>query len=204
MSTAYVATDSLPSFAEVVKNVEDGAPEGMEQLYRVFRMLSGSLRRQWGYQDYEDRMHDAFLVVVEAIRQGKLREPGALPSYILGIARLSLCSNIGVRARHERLYGTLRHWITSRQGKATPEEVLEEKERFQIMRELLGTLSDKERQILTRFYLHEQSKDQICREMNLTDTQFRLAKSRAKQRLGRMGSQHLHHVEEVETQAAAA
>ena len=54
------------------------------------------------------------------------------------------------------------------------------------MRDLLGSLNDKERQILTRFYLHEQSKEQICREMDLTDTQFRLAKSRAKQRLGRM------------------
>ena len=57
------------------------------------------------------------------------------------------------------------------------------------MRDLLSTLSRREREILTRFYLHEQSKDQICEEMALTDTQFRLAKSRAKQRLSRMGQQ---------------
>jgi RNA polymerase sigma-70 factor (ECF subfamily) len=203
MSTASVVHDSLPSFAEVVKNVQEENPEGLDQLYRVLRMLSGPLRRQWGYQDYEDRMHDTFLVVVEAIRQGKLREPGALPSYILGIARLSLCSNIGVRVRHERLYGTLRHWIVTRQGKTTPEEALAEKERVQIMRNLLYSLSDKERQILTRFYLHEHTKEQICRDMNLTDTQFRLAKSRAKQRLGRIGYQHLNHAEATPTAAAA-
>lgn len=191
MPTATVAAESLPSFADIVKRVYEDCPEGMEQLYRVVRMLAGSLRRQWGYQDYEDRMHDAFLVVVQAIRDGKLREPAALPSYILGIARLTLCSKIGVRARHERLNGSLRHWITSRQGRVTPEQALAEKERMQIMRDLLGSLNDKERQILTRFYLHEQSKEQICREMDLTDTQFRLAKSRAKQRLGRMGCLHL-------------
>lgn len=195
MPTATVAADSLPPFAEVVNNVYQGSPDGLEQLYRVLRMLAGSLRRQWGCQDYEDRMHDAFLVVVQAIREGKLREPAALPSYILGIARLTLCSKIGVRARHERLYGSLRHWIVSRSGKMTPEDQLAEKERLQIMRSLLESLNEKERQILTRFYLHEQSKEQICREMDLTETQFRLAKSRAKQRLGRIGSQHLHREE---------
>lgn len=195
MPIANIAADSLPSFAEVVKNVYEGAPEGLEQLYRVFRMLAGTLRRQWGYQDYEDWMHDAFLVVVQAIRDGKLREPAALPSYILGIARLTLCSNIGIRARHERLYGSLRHWIVSRNGKMTPEDQLEEKERLEIMRNLLASLNEKERQILTRFYLHEQSKEQICREMDLTETQFRLAKSRAKQRLGRIGLQQWHREE---------
>ena len=203
MSTANVTPESLPSFAEVVNNVQQGAPEGLDQLYRVFRVLSGSLRRQWGYQDFEDRMHDTFLVVVEAIRQGKLREPGALPSYIHGIARLSLCSNIGVRVRHERLYGSLRHWTSSRAGKATPEDILSQKERAGIMRDLLDTLSEKERQILIRFYLHEQSKEQICADLSLTDTQFRLAKSRAKQRLSRVGQEHMNRAAEEFVAAAA-
>lgn len=192
MSTAYVVAENLPTFAEVVENVQKGTPEGLEQLYRVFRMLSGSLRRQIGYQDFEDRMHDIFLVVVESIRDGKLREPGALPSYIHGIARLSLCSTIGVRVRHERLSGSLRYWVSTRSGKMTPEEALSEKERTEIMRNLLASLSAKEREILTRFYLYEQTKEQICEEMNLTDTQFRLAKSRAKQRLSRVGAEHLN------------
>src|SRR5438309_427367 len=92
-----IKSETLPTFAEVVQNVESGKPEGLEQLYRVFRMLSLPLRRQFGFQDFEDRVHDIFLVVVDAIRDGKLREPGALPSYIHGIARLTLCSSIGVR-----------------------------------------------------------------------------------------------------------
>jgi RNA polymerase sigma-70 factor, ECF subfamily len=191
MPTASVAAPSLPDFAEVVENVRSGDPEGLDQLYDVFSMLSGSLRRQIGYQDYEDRMHDIFLVVVEAIRDGRLRESSALPSYIHGIARLSLCSRIGVRTRHERLSGSLRYWVATRHGRQTPEEALAEKERARIMRELLGTLSNKEREILTRFYLSEQTKEQICEEMNLTGTQFRLAKSRAKRRLSRVGSEHL-------------
>jgi RNA polymerase sigma factor (sigma-70 family) len=201
-STAYVATETLPSFAEVVENVRQDRPEGLEQLYRVFRMLSGSLRRQTGFQEFEDKMHDVFLLVIEAIRDGKLREPGSLPSYIHGVARLSICSTIGVRARHQRLSGSLRHWVTGRTGWRTPEEQLEHKQRIQIMRELLATLSDREREIMTRFYLDEQSKEQICDEMNITDTQFRLTKSRAKQRLERIGAAHVNR-ESAEAVAAA-
>ena len=180
----------LPSFAEVVDNVRSGSPEGLDQLYRVFRILSASLRRQTGYEDFEDRMHDMFIVVVEAIREGKLREPGALPSYIHGVARFSVCSKIGVKVRHERLSGTLRHWVSLRSPSYTPEDALAARERNQIMQELLQSMSEREREILTRFYIREQTKEQICSELKLTDTQFRLAKSRAKQRLSRIGQTH--------------
>src|SRR6266851_4698063 len=49
------------------------------------------------------------------------------------------------------------------------------------------------REILTRFYLYEQSQDQICSEMGLTLTQFRLLKSRAKGRFGELGRKRLTH-----------
>jgi len=192
MLYASSGPDSVPAFSEVVENVRNGHPEGLHQLYNVFRILSGSLRRQMGYQDFEDRMHDMFIVVAEAIREGKLREAGALPSYIYGVARLSVCSHIGVRCRRERLSGSLRHWVASRNHSQTPEDRLVERERNQIMKQLLGTLGEREREILTRFYIDEQTKEQICAEMRLTDTQFRLTKSRAKQRLSRIGQQHLH------------
>jgi putative toxin-antitoxin system antitoxin component (TIGR02293 family) len=56
---------------------------------------------------------------------------------------------------------------------------------------VLATLSEKEREVLTRFYVEEQSPDRICREMDLSDREFRLIKSRAKSRFwrSRSGSQ---------------
>jgi len=188
----HTNTEPLPSFAEVVENVRADLPEGLDQLYRVFRMISGSLRRQIGFQDFEDRMHDVYLLVIEAIRDGKLREPSSLPSYIHGVARLSLCSSIGVRARHQRLAGSLRHWVTEQNAWRSPEAQLVHQEQIQTMRDMLANLSDREREVLTRFYLSEQPKEQICREMDITDTQFRLTKSRAKQRLERVGAEQLH------------
>jgi RNA polymerase sigma-70 factor (ECF subfamily) len=177
----------LPSFSKIVENVQSGKAEGLEQLYRVFRILSASLRRRAGHEDFEDRLHDTFIVVVEAIREGKLREPGALPSYIHGVARLSVCAKIGVKVRHERLSSALRYWVSTQSCMNSPEDAFEQCERSQIVEGLLGAMSGREREILTRFYIREQTKEQICDEMHLTETQFRLAKSRAKQRLSRMG-----------------
>jgi len=54
-------------------------------------------------------------------------------------------------------------------------------------------LKDHEREILRRFYLEEQTQEQICAEMGLTETQFRLLKSRAKARFGELGRRRLRH-----------
>jgi RNA polymerase sigma-70 factor (ECF subfamily) len=52
-------------------------------------------------------------------------------------------------------------------------------------------LSDRDREILTRFYLDEQTQEKICEDMSLTETQFRLLKSRAKARFGELGKRKL-------------
>jgi RNA polymerase sigma-70 factor (ECF subfamily) len=52
-------------------------------------------------------------------------------------------------------------------------------------------LPARDKEILTRFYLREQSQEQICAEMSLTETQFRLLKSRAKARFGEIGKKKL-------------
>ncbi len=40
-----------------------------------------------------------------------------------------------------------------------------------------------EQEVPRRFYLHGQREEQICRELNMSETSFRLLKSRAKTRL---------------------
>lgn len=55
----------------------------------------------------------------------------------------------------------------------------------------MNGLTARDREILMRFYLEEQSQDQICTEMGLTETQFRLLKSRAKTRFAEMSRKAL-------------
>jgi DNA-directed RNA polymerase specialized sigma24 family protein len=62
----------------------------------------------------------------------------------------------------------------------TPEEETIQREKVEVMVQVLRELSARDRDVLTRFYRYEQPQEQICREMKLTATQFRLLKSRAK------------------------
>jgi RNA polymerase sigma-70 factor (ECF subfamily) len=53
----------------------------------------------------------------------------------------------------------------------------------------LGRLSERDRAILTAFYLQEQEKDEICQRMGVSDAQFRVIISRAKERMRRLLSE---------------
>jgi len=51
----------------------------MEELYRVFsRGIRFYLCRQLGPQELDDKVHDTFLIVVQAICRGELRDPDRL------------------------------------------------------------------------------------------------------------------------------
>jgi len=90
-----------------------------------------------------------------------------------------------------------RVWVAIEQGsvltdrKRSPEETAFSEERSELMWRILGALSSRDREILTRFYLQEESQEKICQEMELTETQFRLLKSRAKARFGELGKRKL-------------
>ena len=75
--------------------------------------------------------------------------------------------------------------------KLNPENSAISKERDSLAASVLKTISARDREILTRFYLQEQSQEQICQEMSLTETQFRLLKSRAKAKFGELGKRKL-------------
>lgn len=75
--------------------------------------------------------------------------------------------------------------------KLNPENSAIFKQRESLAASVLKTISKRDREILTRFYLHEETAAQICREMSLTETQFRLLKSRAKAKFGEIGKRKL-------------
>jgi RNA polymerase sigma factor (sigma-70 family) len=72
---------------------------------------------------------------------------------------------------------------TRSDDRADPERLLEIQERAKILRDGLKSLKPQEQEILTRFYLKGETPEQICAVMKLTETQFRLNKSRSKQKL---------------------
>jgi RNA polymerase sigma-70 factor, ECF subfamily len=139
----------------------------------------------------DDRVHDTFLIVVQAIRRGDLREPERLMGFVRTVVRRQVAAHIDelVHSRRDEVEID----VNTRLADLTwnPEKNLASRENVTLMRRVLESLSQRDREILVRFYLQEESQDQICRDMELTETQFRLLKSRAKARFGELGKKKL-------------
>jgi DNA-directed RNA polymerase specialized sigma24 family protein len=73
-----------------------------------------------------------------------------------------------------------------------PERAAILRERTELVRQTLEKLSARDPEILVRLYIREQTPQQICCEMGLTETQFRLCKSRAKSKFGELGKKELN------------
>jgi len=177
---------------ELVEKIKAEDPAGMEELYRVFsRGVRFYLCRQLGPQDLEDKVHDTFLIVVQAVRRGELREPERLMGFVRTVVRRQVAAHIdqAVHTRHQQV--GLDTGTTVVDLNRDPEETAIQQEHEQIAKRVLHSISKRDREILTRFYLLEQSQQQICTQMRLTETQFRLLKSRAKARFGELGKRRL-------------
>jgi RNA polymerase sigma-70 factor (ECF subfamily) len=177
---------------ELVMRIRGGDESGMEDLYRLFgRGIRFYLCRQLGVQELDDKVHDTFLIVVQAILRGDLREPERLMGFVRTVVRRQVAAHIDqvVHSRREELH--LDVGVRVVDGRGNPEQNMALQQKVEFMGEILDRLSERDREILTRFYLHEESQKQICREMDLSETQFRLLKSRAKARFGELGKRKL-------------
>jgi RNA polymerase sigma-70 factor, ECF subfamily len=179
-------------WAPLVERIRTGDATAMQELYQVFgRGVRHYLCRQLGMQDVDDKIHDTFLIVVQAIQNGDLREPDRLMGFVRTIARRMVAGHIDQMVHRRRDNVAVDSGIAISDKRTTPEQSVIERQKIDIMLGVLKEMSGRDRDILTRFYLYEQNQDAICREMNLTSTQFRLLKSRAKNRFAELGKKKL-------------
>jgi RNA polymerase sigma-70 factor (ECF subfamily) len=179
-------------WATLVSQIKAGDDKGMEQLYKMFsRGIRYYLCRQLGPQELEDKVHDTFLIVVNAIRRGDLREPERLMGFVRTVVRRQVAAYIEQAVHMRREQADLESGIAVADRKQNPEQEAMIRQKNELMKSALEALSKRDRDILVRFYLQEQSQEQICREMSLTETQFRLLKSRAKAKFGEIGRKKL-------------
>ena len=187
-------SESYAEWVELVDRIRFNETDGMEELYELFsKGIRFYLCRQLGPQELDDKVHDTFVVVVQAIRRGELREPSRLMGFVRTIVRRQVAAHIEKVVHTRRDQIDLDATVRLADPEGNPEERAMFTERSELINRVLGELSERDREILTRFYLLEQSQDQICSEMGLTETQFRLLKSRAKARFGELGKKKLSH-----------
>jgi RNA polymerase sigma-70 factor, ECF subfamily len=173
----------------VVDQIRRGETAGEEALYRE---LSGGarffLQRRLGIADVEDRVHDVFLIVVEAIRRDALREPERLMGFVRTILlrQLNLAISGRIAARGNQSVTDTASLLSS--SSLDPEQHAIEAERVEVMLRGMRRMKTTDVEILKRFYVRGQSPEMICEEMSLTPSQFSVRKTRAKALLTKLVS----------------
>jgi|HubBroStandDraft_5_1064220.scaffolds.fasta_scaffold239727_1 RNA polymerase sigma-70 factor (ECF subfamily) len=163
---------TVPDWAGVVGKILDKDGSGMEDLYAAITGLAPGFLG-WS-ESRQDDVHEVLVIVIEAIQRGELREPARLMGFVRTIVRRRAVAHIRGNIAERRRFGTGAEIAPSRDP--SPEERFARRERLD---SVLKRLRSRDREILLRFYIEEQLPDDICREMRLTRTQFRLYKSRA-------------------------
>ena len=180
---------ATPDWSRLVERIRSGDQDAMADLYEVFaKGIRYFLLRNLGPDELDDRVHDCFLAVAQAIQNGDLREPERLMGYVRTVVKRKVAASIevAVHQRRSRVEFEETLFIVS-DWRDNPEAAVLARQRVEIARKVLSGVSRKDREILNRFYVLEQTQEQICLEMGLSYNQFRLLKSRAKSRFGELG-----------------
>jgi RNA polymerase sigma-70 factor (ECF subfamily) len=192
MATAQCAPDRQswvqPDWTATVSRILEGdlaaERELCDGLGRGLRFMVA--RRLDNGHEVDDVVNDVLFATIKNIRAGKLEDPSRLLGYVQSIVSYKVIHCIRERMR-SRSSNVLIEDVFVADRKETPEQAAIRAERSEIVRRTLESLSSIQREVLTRFYVDEQSHSQICAEMHLSETQFRLLKTRAKQRFGEVG-----------------
>jgi RNA polymerase sigma-70 factor (ECF subfamily) len=175
---------------DIVEMIRGGHPAGLEQLYAMARNFTFFIMRQLGSDDLQDKVHDIFVTAATAISAGKLRDSERLTPFLTTLTRFYTYGQIDRRVVRRKYVTPLEH-ANIPDRRMNLENSVYKKQKMLIVRDILNSMPKRDRDVLERFYVLEQTKEQICQEMNLTPTQFRLLKSKAKSTFAKMGQRRL-------------
>ena len=174
---AEVATDLVRRIA-----AGDSSAEG-ELVQRYSRGLLYLLRHLGAPPDLADDLHqETFRIVLERLRRRGLDDPAGLAGFLRGTARNLMTAERRKTARRrtdadeEKLEQVVHPSPGQLSGVLLDEEAA-------IVRKLIGELpTERDRQLLLRFYVAEEEKESICADLALEPLHFNRVLFRARQR----------------------
>jgi RNA polymerase sigma-70 factor (ECF subfamily) len=178
--------------AELVARIRGGdrAAEG-ELVARFSRGLLLTLRRLARDPALADDLHQETLaLVLEKIRRGEVREPERLAGFIRSTARNLFIAD----RRKESRYGAFGEGeeealAAPATERAPVDRVVADEEARQVRRLLDELRHDRDRQVLLRFYLADDSREAICAELGIELERFNQVIHRARERLRNLWEQ---------------
>jgi len=126
----------------------------------------------------EDLAQDVLAQVLERLRAGAIRDAAALPAYVR--ATIVYTTHAEYRARRNNESAAV---IEDMPALDNPFDRLGNEQLAGILRRLLAQLPvSRDREILARFYLQEQDKEEVCRSLGIDTAHFHRVVFRARER----------------------
>lgn len=171
--------------SDLVQRILSGDPEAETELVQRFsRALTFLLRRLTRDEAMaEDLYQETFRLVIEKVRRGELREAERLPGFVSSMARNLFLGSARRGGRRQKWQGDPEATETAPDPAPGQLQKLLAQERAAMVRQVLAELkNDRDREILSRYYIADQDKDVICRDLDLSDLHFNRVLFRARQR----------------------
>jgi RNA polymerase sigma-70 factor (ECF subfamily) len=131
----------------------------------------------------DDLLHDAIVTALEKLATGELSDPDRLPGFVYKTA-LNHWRNH--RRKHQRLVGgdDAMAELQDESAAGAPAESLHAAQWTRIMRNVLRELpAERDRELLVRFYLNQEDKDELCTALGVSPAHFNRVAFRARERL---------------------
>lgn len=169
--------------AALVRRIQSGDPDAETAFVdRYRRGVSIIIARTGNVRTpVEDLCQDVLAAALEKVRAGAVRQPERLSGFVAGMARVLAIEYF----RKESSRRAIEARVPLRPHAVEPIVVdqLLQQERATIVRAVLAELdSERDREILFRFYIAEDDKDQICQDLGLTALHFNRVLFRARER----------------------
>jgi RNA polymerase sigma-70 factor (ECF subfamily) len=130
----------------------------------------------------DDLCQETFRIVLEKVRQGEVREPEKLTGFIAGVVGNLAMNHFRQRSRRES-QASLDEAAQLPDPAPSQLDQLLQKEKARAIWQAIGELpSDRDRQVLRRFYIDEHEKERICADLGLTGPLFDVVLCRARKR----------------------
>ena len=167
----------------------DADPIDLEELYRrCNRGLRYWFAKQVSPQDVDDCVHDAWLDMARAA--SRLKRPECAMGYLMTIARRQVFKRI----EHYRMQRTIEplEFTSVVDGCDDPEHRAIEKQELTLAAAVLRTMKPLDQELIVRGFLRDEPAEVTKRALGISETTYRIEKSRAKKRFAARVQKRLH------------
>jgi RNA polymerase sigma-70 factor (ECF subfamily) len=134
----------------------------------------------------DDVYQETFCLALQKIRRGEVREPERLSGFIVGLARNLLIDHFRRTSRRQAREEPADDTPLYSPEPSQLDRLVQEQRKALARRVLAAMPSERDRTVLSRFYIADDDKDRICEELGLSSLHFNQVLFRARERFKKL------------------